>query len=43
MIWTSGLIAAFTRLESPQTRPMGTAISVARMNPRATVSSEVNI
>ncbi len=42
MICTSGLIAALTRGDRPQTRPIGTATTVARMKPSATVFSEVN-
>ena len=43
MICTSGLIAALTSGDRPQTSPIGTATSVARTNPSATVFSEVRI
>src|SRR3990167_7147581 len=43
MICTSGVIAALNPGESPASNPIGTAITVARKNPSATVSSEVTI
>ncbi len=43
MICTSGLIAALTIGDNPQTRPIGTATSVASTKPSATVCSDVKI
>ena len=42
-ICTRGLKAALNPLDRPQTRPSGTATTVAKPNPKATVNREVKI